>query len=223
MNTHSVLCGELPAARRRAGLIKHGGALWRRLAQMNRIDAVIVSLVPDTMHPRWIGENSLDTIAQRRVVLPAAFPELVDHLHIFVGDVVTVVMRGLLVLAGSPRGAVEITRHHVPADPALGQMVECRHPPRERIRRFVRKVGGHPKTEIFGDSGHRRDQQQRIVGRGLRGVAQRRIRTAAEHVVDAEHIGQKQTVEPAALQRFCEIDPVRQPVIFRGAVARVGP
>ena len=162
-------------------------------------------------------------IAQRRVVLPAAFPELVDHLHIFVGDFVAVVMPGLLFLAGAARGAVEIAGHNVPADPSLGEMVERRHPPRERIGRLVGQVGGHAEAEMLGHRRHRRDQQQRIVARRLRGVAQRRVRAAAEHVVDAEHVGEKQPVEPAALQRFGQIDPVRQPVIFRRAVARMGP
>ena len=218
-----MLGGELPSARRGAGLIQHRRALRRRFAQVNGVDAVIVSLVPDAMHLRRIGEDAARAIAQRRIVLPASFPELVDHLHIFVGDVVAVVMRGLLVLAGAFGRAVEIAGHHVPADPPLGQMVERRHPPRERIGRLIGQVGGHPETEIFGDRGHRRNQQQRIVGGRLRGVAQRRVRTAAEHVIDAEHIGEKQAVEPPALQRFGQIDPVRQPVIFRRAVARMGP
>ena len=175
------------------------------------------------MHLGGIGENPARAIAQRGVVLPAAFPELVDHLHIFVGDVVAVVMPGLLVLAGGLGRAVEIAGHHVPADPPFGEMVERRHPPRERIGRLVGQVGGHAEAEMLGDGGHRRDQQQGIVGRRLRGVAQRRVRAAAEHVVDAEHVGEKQPVEPPALQRFGQIDPVRQPVIFAGAVARMGP
>ena len=58
---------------------------------------------------------------------------------------------------------------------------------------------------------------------GLRIVAQRRIRTAAEHIIDPEHIGQKKPVEPPALQRPGQVDPVRQPVITGGAVARMGP
>ena len=162
-------------------------------------------------------------VAQHRVVLPAAFPELVDHLHIFVGDVVAVVMPGLLVLAGGLGRAVEIAGHHVPADPPFGEVVERRHPPRERIGRLVGQVGGDAKSEMFGHGGHRRDQQQGIVGRRLRRVAQRRVGAAAEHVVDPEHVGEKQPVEPPALQRFGQIDPVRQPVIFAGAVARMGP
>ncbi len=132
-------------------------------------------------------------------------------------------MRGLLLLAGTARGAVEIARHHVPPDPPLSQVVERRHPPREGIGRFVGQIGGHPEAEIFGDRGHRRDQQQRIVGGRLRSISQRRVRTAAEHVVDAKYIGQKQPVETPALERSRQIDPVCQPVVFDGAVARMGP
>ena len=107
---------------------------------MNGIEPVILALVLDAMHLGWIGEDAARTIAQHRVVFPASFPELVDHLHIFVGDIVAVVMRGLLVLAGAARRAVEIAGHDVPADPALGQMVERRHPPRERVGRLVGQV-----------------------------------------------------------------------------------
>ena len=90
------------------------------------------------MHLGRIGEHAAGAVAQHRIVFPASLPELVDHLHIFVGDLVAVVVRGLLVLAGAAGGAVEIAGHHVPADPALGQMVERRHPPRERVGRLDR-------------------------------------------------------------------------------------
>src|SRR6202011_792067 len=61
------------------------------------------------------------------------------------------------------------------------------------------------------------------VTRRLGGVAQCCVRVAAEYIVDPKHIGQKQPIEPAALQRPGEIGPVWQPVIFRRAVARMGP
>ena len=112
-----VLRRELPSARRGAGLIQHRRALWRGLAEVNGVDPVIVALMPDAMHLGRIGEDAARAVAQRRVVFPASFPELVDDLHIFVGDVVAIVMRGLLVLAGAARGAVEIAGHDVPADP----------------------------------------------------------------------------------------------------------
>ena len=116
---------------------------------MNGIEPVIIALVPDAMHLCRIGEDAARPVAQRGVILPASFPELVDHLHIFVGDIVAVVMRGLLVLAGAAGGAVEIAGDDVPADPAFGQMIERRHPPRERVGRLVGQVAGHAETEMF--------------------------------------------------------------------------
>ena len=158
------------------------------------------------------------------VVFPAAFPELVDHLHIFVRDVVAVVVARSACPCPAPRrGAVEIAGDDVPADPPLGQMIERRHAPGKRIGRLVGEVAGDAEAEMLGHGRHRRDQQQRIVDRGLRGIAQRRVGTAAEDVIDAEHVGKEQAVEPAALQRLREVDPVGQAVVVGGAVARMRP
>ncbi len=170
-----------------------------------------------------IGKDPARAVAQHGLVLPASLPELVDQLHIFVRDLVAVVMRGLLVLAGAAGGAVEIAGHHVPADPAFGEVIERRHPPRKRVGRLERQIAGDAEAEMFGDGGHRRDQHQRFVGRRLRGIAQRRVRAVAEHVVDAEHVGEKQPVEPPALQRLRQIEPVGQAVVVERAVARMGP
>src|SRR5258708_35600592 len=104
-----MLCCELPAARRGAGLIQQRRAVRRRLGEMDGVEAVVVALMGDAMHLRRIGEDAARAVAQHSVVLPASFPELVDHLHIFVRDIVAVVMAGLLVLARSARGAVEVT------------------------------------------------------------------------------------------------------------------
>ena len=46
-----VLGGELPSARRGAGLIQHGGALRRRFAEVNGVEPVILALVPDRDAP----------------------------------------------------------------------------------------------------------------------------------------------------------------------------
>src|SRR6202021_2486657 len=124
-----MLCCELASARRGAGLIEHGGALRRGLAEMDGIEAKILALVLDAMDLLWIGKDAARAVAQCRVVFPTAFPELVDDSHIFVGDVVAVVMSRLFFLAGAFRGAVEIAGDNVPADPSLGEMIERRHPP----------------------------------------------------------------------------------------------
>ena len=132
-------------------------------------------------------------------------------------------MRGLLFLAGPARGAVEIAGHHIPANPALGEMVERRHPARERIGRLERQIAGDAEAEVFRHRRHRRDQEQRFVGRRLRRVTQCCVGAAAEYVIDAEHVGQEQAVKAAALQRLGKIDPVGQAVIFARAVAWMRP
>ncbi|MGY3105970.1 hypothetical protein ACVWW7_002597 [Bradyrhizobium sp. LM6.9] len=132
-------------------------------------------------------------------------------------------MPGLLVLAGAARGAVEIAGDDVPADPSLGEMIQRRHPPRERIGRLEGKIAGDAEAEILRYRCHRREQQQRFIRRRLRCIAQGCVRAVAIDVVDPEYVSQEQAIEAAALQRFGEIDPVGQAVIFGSAVARMGP
>src|SRR5579859_1779304 len=118
-----MLRGELTPARRGPGLIEHGRALRRGLAEMNGIKAKILSLVVDAMNFRRVGKNAARAVAQCRVMFPASFPELVDDIHIFVRDLVAVVVSCLLVLAGAFRRAVEIAGDDVPSDTPLGEMI----------------------------------------------------------------------------------------------------
>ena len=103
---------------------------------------------------------------------------------------------------------VEIAGDDVPADPALGQVVERRHAPGEGERRFVGQRDGDAEAEVLRGVRHGRDEEERIVDRHLGGVAQRRVGTAAEDVVDADDVGQEDPVEQPALQRLGELDPV---------------
>jgi len=65
MNTQFGVPGrELSSARRGAGLIKHRRALRRRLAQMNGVDPIVLSLMLDPMHFRWIRKDAARAIAQ---------------------------------------------------------------------------------------------------------------------------------------------------------------
>src|SRR3984885_8910439 len=117
---------------------------------MDGVEAKILALVLDAMHLLWIGKDAARAVAQRRVVFPTAFPELVDDFHIFVGDVVAVVMAGLFFLAGAFRRAVEIAGDDVPSHASFGQMVERRHATGERVGRLVGQVGRYTETEMFG-------------------------------------------------------------------------
>ena len=74
-------------------------------------------------------------VAQHRPVFPAAFPQLVDDLHVFLGDFVARVVLRLARKADALGGAVEIPGDHIPADTPAGQMIECRKPRAVHARR----------------------------------------------------------------------------------------
>ena len=88
---------------------------------------------------------------------------------------------------------------------------------------FVRDRAGNTEAKIARDVRHRRDQQQRIVHRHLYCVRDRRVGGPAVHVVDAEHIGQEQRVEFAALEELRQFDPVVERVVAIGTIARMCP
>src|SRR5438045_2873643 len=74
------------AAGRGAGLVQHRGALRRGLGEMDRIDAVETSLMPDPVDLCRVGEDAAVAVAQCGAVFPAALPALVDQLHVPLGD-----------------------------------------------------------------------------------------------------------------------------------------
>ena len=168
--------GECAPAFRGARLVQHRRALRRRLRQVDRVHLVVLAVVLHAMDARRIGVQPRVAIAQHGAVLPASFPELVDDLHVFLGQVVAAVVLRLLGQAHAARGAVEIAGDDVPADATLGQMVERRHAAGEGIGRLVGQVAGDAKAEIARGVGHRRHQQQRIVHRDLHRVADRGVR-----------------------------------------------
>src|SRR6516162_8485835 len=104
---------------------------------MDRLDAEMATIVANLVHLGWIGEDARFPIATSGALLPASFPELVDHLHVFLGHSVALVMSELIDEAHRFGGAFEVPGHDVPADPSLGEMVERRHAASERVRRLV--------------------------------------------------------------------------------------
>ena len=162
-------------------------------------------------------------VAQHGVVLPASFPKLVDHLHVFLGHVVAAVVLRLLRQAHAARGAVEIAGDDVPADAALGQVIERRHAAGEGIGRLVGQVAGDAEAEMLRGIGHGRHQQQRVVHRDLHRVADRGVRRVMEHVVDAEDVGQEQTVEQPAFQCLRQRHPMVEIGVMHRTVARMRP
>jgi hypothetical protein len=57
----------------------------------------------------------------------------------------------------------------------------------------------------------------------LHRVRNRRVGRSAVHIVDAEHVGQEQRVEFAALEELRQFDPVVERVVAIGTIARMCP
>jgi hypothetical protein len=96
----------------------------------------------------------------------------------------------------------------VPADPALGEVVERRHAAGERERRLVRRREGRAEVQALRDRGHRRDEQQRVEVGALQSLTQGSLGSAAEHVVGADDVGEEDAVEAAVLENLRQLGPV---------------
>ena len=155
-----------------------------------------------------IGIDPCPTVGPHGIVVPALRPQPLDEAHVFLGDLVTVVMRRLAVTAIGTRRAVEIAGHHIPADTAFGEMVERRHSPCETIGRLVGEVYRDTKAKVLRNLGHCGHQQHRIVYGHLNAMRQRCIRASAKDVIGAQHVGDEDAVEqapsssPAACSRW---------------------
>src|SRR6266446_227062 len=87
-----VAGGEYAATIGGARLVQHRRMLRRWLPQQHGVDTKLLSLVAHQVHPAWIGVDAPAAIAHYRVVCPATLPQRVDHLKVFVRQVVPVVM-----------------------------------------------------------------------------------------------------------------------------------
>ena len=218
-----MFAGKILAPRRSAGLKEQRRALRRGFAEVNALHPVVPSVMPHRPHPGGIGKYPPRLVAQHRVVVPAAFPELVEDLEILFCRIVAGVMVRLLFHAHAAGGAVEIAGDDVPADPPLGQVIQRRHAPRQKERRLVGRVDGDAEAQMFGDMRHGRNRDQRIIDRDLCAGLDRRRRAAPVDVVDPDDIGQEQPVELAALGSDGQIRPVIEIGIAHRLVARMRP
>ena len=217
------IASEAASSRRSARLIENRSPLRRRLAQMDAGNLEIAPVMADRMDFRRIGEDAPCAVAQDRIVVPASFPQLVADLHIFVGDVVAIVVRALTAETDVLRAAIEIGRDDVPPSASLCQMVEGREAARERVGVLEGKRSRQPEAEMLGDERHRGHELQGIVDGDLRRVTKRSVEGAMVHVVDAKHVRYEQAVELPALQNLSELDPIFEVLVLPRTVARMRP
>lgn len=80
----------------------------------------------DRMNLVGMSEDAGFAVADDSPILPAALPQLVANLEIFLGKIVAIVMFRLGRLADIECAAVEIGGDDIPADASLSQVVERR-------------------------------------------------------------------------------------------------
>ena len=171
------------------------------------MDPKVFAVVAHVVDLARVGVDAPPAILDHRIVLPAGLPQLVAHRQILVANVVALVVFGQARLAETPPGALQVGGHDIPGDAALGQMVEGRDGSGKGKRVALQDRAGKGKAEMLGRIGHGRNQHHGIVDRDLGRLAQGRLAVVAVHVVDPDHVGQKQRIEFAPLQQLGQINP----------------
>src|SRR4051794_14322742 len=103
--TLGVSGGKSPTALRAPGLKQDRGSLRRRLREVHAVHLEMLARVRDFMDAIGSRVDAVRRVAYNSVILPAAFPELVDDLHIFFGEVVAGVVIELSLKPHSACGA----------------------------------------------------------------------------------------------------------------------
>jgi hypothetical protein len=132
-----VPSAERPALFGATGLVDHRRTLPRRLGQVWACDLVVRADVVDVAHLRRIGVDPLLDVLDDRVVVPGAFPELVEHFQVLVGDLVTTVVVYLVAQAEVAGRVGQVGRHRDHVDQLAGQQGSARsrrHCSRRRSR-----------------------------------------------------------------------------------------
>lgn len=127
----------------------------------------------DRGHLGRSGENARGPVNDDGIVLPSAFPELVDDLQEFVGNRIALVMRNLGVVAQIAGSTFQRRGDNVPADAATRQMVERRQLASQRIGLFIGCRDGDGEAQMLRRRRHGGYDQQRIGGGRLHALLER--------------------------------------------------
>ena len=208
-NGFCMLGAELPPRLRRAGLEKQRRALRTRFAQMRSWHLEVFALVMDLPHPLRDRILPFLLVLDDGVVAPTAFPELIHGVHVLVRDAIALVVFDLGVETEVPRRAVQIRRDDVPRHAALGQVVDGRKAPRERVGQVVGRAGRDAEDEVRGRGGHGGDGVEGVVDGelGARGDGGRYVGGALVDVVAAQDVGDEEGVEVRFVERAGEGGP----------------
>ncbi|MNM70546.1 hypothetical protein D3C81_821770 [compost metagenome] len=184
---------------------------------------VMLANMIDRSHAIALGIDLARLVGNHGIVCPAAFPEFVDHIEKFVCAFIAIIVLDHLLQAEVASGAGQVGGDDVPADPAIGQVVQRAEAPGMGERMLV--TGGHSDAEgeVFRHGGQCRNDHQRIVGRCFHRPLHGRVGITAKHIVETQHITKKQHVEMSLVGDACQVRPVAQRVDGQSLVSRVRP
>ena len=171
------------------------------------------------MHAGRVGVDSARRVADDGAVLPRVLPELVDHIHIFVGAVIALVVREVVFKPEIVERVLQVRGHDIPGDAPIGQVVQRREQLGGVIGREIGRAVGAGEAQVARRRRHGGDDQGRVVAGDLHRLLDRGVGRALVDVVGAVHVGQEQGVEKAALKRARQLGPVVDVAI---AVLRAG-
>ena len=197
--------GEALAARRAAGLADRHAALRRARRIQGTAALEVFALVVDRMNLAAVGEHRDFAVQHHGVGLPR-LPQPGHHLGEFVGDIVTLIVRIVLVAPVILRGAVVAAGHAVPADAALRHVVERIDQPRQQVRRIFRHRQRRHDRQVLRrlrEIGH---QHGRIELRRAGGIFQVAVVRALVGIGHVRRILDDEIVEARAIHAFRQVD-----------------
>lgn len=111
----------------------------------------------------------------------------------------------------------------VPADPAVGHVIECAEPPGVGERMLVAGGDRRTKCQVFCDSCKAWDNHQRVVRRGLYCPFHCGFDIATVHVVEAKHVSEEEHVEVGLICDTGLVGPEIEGVGSQPLIRGVGP
>ncbi len=202
-----VLGGERAAPRGGAGLEKDRRALRAGLGDVRPDDVEVLADVVDVVDLGRVGVDAVGGVLDDGVVVPAALEQLVDDVEVLVGPLVALVVGRQAAVAEVAPGVLEVARDDVPADAAVGQVVEGGEPARVVEGVLMEDRLREREADVLRRVGERGDEEAGIVDRGLEPLLDGGIAVAAVDVVGADDVGEEDRVELASLERLGEVDP----------------
>ncbi|MNZ68210.1 hypothetical protein D3C78_864720 [compost metagenome] len=155
-----VFASKTDAGIGRACLEHHRLTLWRTLDVQRAFHLEEAALVAERVELGAVEKLSRLAVTQESVIVPAV-PQALDNLEVFIGDLVTQRMFGVIA-AVIFRRAFERCRHGIPPGTAAAQKIERGKLAGNGEGVAIGGRNGSRQADLRGDGGERRKDRQRL-------------------------------------------------------------